>query len=532
MIEPVLTTQAMQSADRRTIEEYGFPGFSLMENAGRGAAREIAARYAPIEQRTVTVLAGKGNNGGDGMVVARLLYEQGAVVHLVRLGDRVNLGDAPATNLELLTELAAHDTADHLTVEAFENIDRLGMYGSSDLFVDALLGTGLTSELRSPILEIVEWLNEGSAPVVALDVPTGLNSDRGTVHGAAVRADLTVTMAARKTGLLLNDGPKYAGRTAVVDIGTPQFIADEVVEADGCAHVVSDETIRQWLPKRDIDAHKYSVGMVVTVAGSPGLTGAPVMASQAAARIGAGAVVCGCPRSVQPVLAQKLTEVMTLGLPETKSGGLSEEAFLNSTFQQRLEKAGALLVGCGLGRDSQTQDLVRRLIRETDLPMVIDADGLHALIDHTALLAEHADGRIILTPHAGEFRRLADPDVDLTDRIRVAVDYARRWNSILLLKGIPGIVASPDGRAFLNTTGGPGLASAGTGDVLAGFCAGLAAQGLAPLQAAAAALRIGGAAADAYVRDHTERSLMATDVIRELPHVLHTRFSPSLTPRE
>jgi NAD(P)H-hydrate epimerase len=524
MNDPVLTTDAMESADRQTIEDYGIPEFSLMENAGRGAARIIAATYHPIEDRSITVFAGKGNNGGDGMVVARCLYERGARVRLVNLGTEEQLGGSPKTNLQLLAALASHDDESRLTIDSFEDLETLDACRSSDLFIDALLGTGLTSELRSPVLDIVKWLNDRSQPVVALDLPTGLNSDRGTIHGASVTAELTVTMAARKTGLLINEGPAHAGRVEVVDIGTPAFILDRVSRADGCGHIVSDETVRQWLPERAIDDHKYSVGMVVAVGGSPGLTGAPVMASRAAARIGAGAVVCTCPQAVQSTLAQKLTEVMTLGLPDTKTGALTPKLLENTSFQERLEKAGALLVGCGLGRETPTRKAVRRLVRETDLPMVIDADGLNALADHTNLLAKHADGRLILTPHAGEFRRLAGPGVDLTDRIRVAVEHARRWNSILLLKGLPGVVASPNGRVFLNTTGGPGLASAGTGDVLAGFCAGLAAQGLPPLRAAAAALRIGGAAADSYVNTFSERSLMATDVIDQLPLVLRRRF--------
>jgi NAD(P)H-hydrate epimerase len=388
--------------------------------------------------------------------------------------------------------------------------------------VDALLGTGLTRTLREPVLGLVRYLNEQPAPVAALDVPTGLHSDTGAVLGDAVSAALTVTMGAAKGGLFLQDGPGRAGRVVTVEIGIPGFAIERALREQGGALRTTDAAVQAWLPHRTHEAHKYSVGLALVVAGSPGLTGAPAMASAAAARSGAGAVVCACPESIQPTLAGKLTEVMTLALPEGDDGLDADRAL--EVLAPRLAQARALLLGCGLGRARGTQDFIRRLLAQTDLPVVLDADGLNALAGHTDLLDRHADGRWILTPHAGEFKRLAGEDVDLSDRVRVARDHARRWNVHLVLKGMPSLVATPDGTVYLNGTGNPALATAGTGDILAGFCAGLLAQGLTPEAAAVCGLHLGGAAADRYAEHYGPRSMVATDLLDQLPLVLAERF--------
>jgi len=300
-------------------------------------------------------------------------------------------------------------------------------------------------------------------------------------------------------------------------------VIERVRRAPGCALVPTDAAVRRWLPARPHDAHKYSVGLALVAAGAPGFTGAPVMAAQAAARAGSGFVVCACPEPIRPTLAAKLTEVTTVGLPVDEAGAiLPDEA--RAAMAERLSKARALLVGPGLGRAPGTQAFVRALLRRTDLPVVLDADGLVALAGHTDLFAERARGRWILTPHAGEFKRLAGDDVDLTDRVRTAQRYAEKWDVVLLLKGMPSVVAAPDGTTYVNATGNPALATAGAGDVLAGLTVGMLAQGLAPAEAAAAALHLGGAAADRYADRLDPRSMVATDLLDQLPHVLHERF--------
>ena len=523
----LLTAEAMREADRITIEDFGLPGFTLMETAGRGAASALAQAQGPPSSMRVVVLCGKGNNGGDGLVVARHLVEKGAHVHVVLTAQSREMRADPEHNLTLLRTLQSEsDASDRLTITSYSGLDALA--GTAEpfrptLYVDALLGTGLTSALREPIASIVGWLNKQRAPVAALDVPTGLHSDTGEVLGDAVRADRTVTMAAMKTGLAVGRGPEHAGKTEVVDIGMPRYVLNQVSGRSGCAFRTTDADLQQWWPPRRADAHKYSVGMAVVVGGAPGYTGAPILSSRAAARAGAGYVACACPKAIQPALSRQLTAVPTIALPQADDGGLAPG--IVDALGDLHDKARALLVGPGLGRAASTQDAVLDLLATTDRPVVVDADGLNALAGHADRLAELSDGRFILTPHAGELKRLAGDDADLSDRVGTAQSYAERWNSILLLKGMPSVVAAPDGRAFVCGTGGPALATAGTGDVLAGLCAGLLAQGVAPLEAAAGALHLGGAAADRYATHADPRTLQAPDLIEQVPAVARERFS-------
>ncbi|MDX1547865.1 MAG: NAD(P)H-hydrate dehydratase [Rhodothermales bacterium] len=521
---PALSAAAMRAADQVTIDEWGLPGFTLMETAGRAAVHRIEHAYGAMAGKRVHCFCGKGNNGGDGFVVARVLHARGARVRVIALAEAEAMTEDAARNWRLLEHLAAHDAEDRIALARFESLRQVAAFGAADLLVDALLGTGLTSALREPVRSLVAWINEQPTPCVALDVPTGLHTDHGRALGEAVRADLTVTMGALKTGLLVNDGPVFSGRIDVAEIGIPRAVLEEQAAAhDGCAWQADDATVAGWLPERGPGAHKYSAGLALVVAGSPGMTGAPVMAARAAYRAGAGFVTCVCHEAIETTLAAKLTEVTTRTLPGTDDGGIDPEGALEA-LARPLEKARSLLIGPGLGQHPETQRFIRTLLTRIDVPAVLDADALNALAADPAFLAEHARGRWILTPHAGEFRRLAGDDVDLDDRVRTAQHFARRWNSVLVLKGLPSLVAAPDGTAFVNATGGPALATAGTGDVLAGLCVGLLAQGLAPLHAAVAALHLGGAAADRYAARRAARSMVATDLLAELPAVLHERF--------
>jgi len=525
---PALTAEAMRAADRYTIDEYGIPSFTLMEVAGRGCAEHIRDAYGPLDGEAVVVLCGKGNNGGDGLVVARHLLTSGARVHVVLTSAPDDLSGDAARNLSLLRQHDGDEAAGALTIEGLDDLDAL--MDTIDalhprLYVDALLGTGLTSDVREPMASLVGRVNERDVPTVAVDVPTGLHSDTGAVLGVAIRADRTVTMAAPKVGLLVGAGPVRAGTIEVVDIGIPPFVLDRVAEQPGCVRQTTDAAVRAWWPARRHDAYKYSVGTALVVGGASQFTGAPVMAAKAAGRSGAGYVTCACPETVQSTLAGSLTTIPTHPLPTGKSGGIVPGAGLDA-LDEALEKADALLVGPGLGRAPQTEQFVRRLVQETDPPLVVDADGLTALAGHMDALADQVDSPWILTPHAGEFRRLAGEDVDLTDRIRVAQRYAERWGAVCLLKGAPSIVAGPEGRAFVGSITTPALATAGTGDVLAGQCVGLLAQGVPPVEAAATALHVGGAAAKRYEATHDSRSMAATDLLDMIPRVAAERFAP------
>lgn len=523
-MEPVLTAEAMREADRFTIEDFGISGRTLMEIAGRDAALSIEHRFG--SNARVAVYCGKGNNGGDGFVLARYLYQRGARLRVITLGGEAEMSGDAAANFRLLRKMEHHNDDGRLRIEPLGDLADLP---PADVHVDALLGTGITSRLREPILGLVQRLNAQPGAKVAIDVPTGLHTDLGTVLGATFRADLTVTMGALKAGLCLNQGPGYAGDLQVVDIGIPphRLAEPSVSGSRGCALRSTDRTIAALLPQRASDAHKYSVGFALTVAGSAGMTGAPVMASSAAARSGAGYVSCACDERIQQLLGIKMTEITTIALPANDDGIDPDGAM--KALSPRLEKADAALIGCGLGKAESTAAFIRRFLSEVDVPLTIDADGINALAGHTDLLRRRAQGRWILTPHMGEFMRLAgdaleDENIDAADRIAVAQRFAGEWNCVLVLKGMPSVVAAPDGRAWIPATGNTGLASAGTGDVLAGVCTGLLSQGLAPEHAAIAALHVTGAAADRYAAHRDARTLQATDLLKELPFVLKERF--------
>ena len=521
-LQPALTAQAMREADQKTIAWFGIPGFTLMESAGRAALHALHETYGTLQGKRVVCLCGKGNNGGDGLVFARLAAAHAAEVHVILLGASADMTEDAAQNYSVLEKLAQHDEHAQLTLHPFESIHHLETLSPADIIVDALLGTGVKNTLRAPYDRIVNWVNQQNAFVLSMDIPTGLHADTGAILGTAIHADLTVAMGASKTGLFMGEGPERAGRTEVAEIGIPAFILEEQAKSAGCARVPSLRHIKSWLPQRARTAHKYSVGMALIIAGSRGLTGAATLASTAAEESGVGAVICATPEQVQPVLAAKMTEVMTLGLPQTDAGIKPAEA--RATLERPMQKAAALLVGCGLGQLPDTQAFVQDIVTQSKLPVVLDADGLNAFQHKTHLIQEHSRGNWILTPHIGEFKRLAGAEVDLENKIQRAAEYATRWNCILILKGAPSLVASPDGDVYINPTGNNALATAGTGDILAGLCVGFLAQGGSPLQAALSALHVGGSAAESYTAHSHASTMRASDLIKHIRIVLSERY--------
>ncbi len=531
--EPVLSAAAMRRADERAIRDFGIPARTLMESAGKGAATRLLEEIQPGSVPGVwRVYCGKGHNGGDGFVLARYLYEAGAsvqVLHLHRNEDGSTGGSLDgdvAAHFATLSKLAEADPDDRLHISPY---DPDAAWPQAAVHVDALLGIGLERDLREPVRALVERLNAASGLKVAIDIPTGLHADLGKPLGAAFRADLTCTMGALKTGLCLHEGPAYAGQCAVIDIGIPHVALRDAADGDPVrsGYRPSDDLVRGWMPVRNAKAHKYSVGLAVIVAGSEEMTGAAVMAAEGAARAGAGYVVCGCDRRIRDSLEIQLPDVATIPLPASADGIEAEGAL--KALSERLGKSGAVVTGCGLGRAPGTRAFVLRLLETAEAPIVVDADALHALIGRTDLLRNRAGGRWILTPHDGEFRRLFgdaldEAGIDPADRMAAARYVADTYNCMLVLKGYPALAAAPGGRTWINATGGPALATAGTGDVLAGICGGLLAQGLPAEQAATAGLHLGGAAADRYAAKRAGRSLRATDLLDELPFAMKERL--------
>ncbi|MDE2771604.1 MAG: NAD(P)H-hydrate dehydratase [Bacteroidota bacterium] len=509
---PLVRADGQKVLDHLTIEEFGIPPFTLMENAGRGAALIIEQSYGPMPGRKVVVYCGSGNNGGDGYVVARILYNRGAHVSVFSL--KPPASPEAKNHWVLLEKLQSSDSSDrlHLNPATHEGPR------TADLYIDALFGIGINRPLKGIAAELVERLNATDAPVVALDIPSGLDADLGLPHGTAVRADSTLTFNSHKPGFFLGEGPACTGHVSVVHIGIPPSLLthDAVRPVDW---ISTDEAISSAIPRRDPQAHKYSAGMVLVIGGSPGLSGAPMLSAHAAARTGAGYVACAVPKSIQPILAGAMTEIPAIGLGESCDGGIETETALH-TLQPWLAKANALVVGPGLGRNPDTQQFIRTVLRECSVPVVVDAD---ALVTATELLNTHGEPRNwILTPHTGEFKRMIKSKDLSRNRLHLAREWASNWNCTLILKGFPSIIGLTTERVVVCSTGNPALATAGTGDVLSGLCGGLLAQGCSPSIAAVCATHVGGKTADQYTERNHPGTMIAGDMIDGISDALNS----------
>jgi len=509
----VVTAQMMRELDRRTIEEIGVKGLVLMENAGLGTAEAIDENFPGVQFARVVVIAGRGNNGGDGYVVARHLSSWGAEVLVVLLCRKQEVQGDAAVNLEILGRLG---------VEVVEAPDESALDGQADqilgadIVVDAVFGTGLRRKVEGLYARAIDLINGFPGPVVSVDIPSGLNADTGQPMGDAVFADLTVTFGLPKLGHILYPGAIHCGSLELVDIGIPSGVVDE---ADIPYSLVERGQIQANFLPRKPDAHKGSFGHLLVLAGSPGFTGAAIMTGQAAARVGAGLVTVGCPAGVNPILEAHLTEVITRPLPESAAGTFSKKAA--TQVMDLLKNKSALALGPGITTDPEVRQLVARLVEKADVPLVLDADGLNCLEGKLALLRKRkAD--TVLTPHPGEMARLVRSTAEKVnrDRVGVARKFAERHGVHVVLKGAGTVTACPDGQVFINTTGNPGMASGGTGDVLTGMIAGFMAQGMPAREAALTGVFLHGLAGDEAALRVGERALLAGDILEELPAVI------------
>jgi NAD(P)H-hydrate epimerase len=515
---PVLTADEMREADRRTIEEIGLPGPVLMENAGRAVSEAIHERFPGA--RRVVVLCGKGNNGGDGFVVARRLRGLGAEALLLGRRDDVR-GDA-RTHLEAC-ERSGGRVVEVPDAAAWE--DARGRLDEADVLVDALLGTGLRSQASGlPATVIAELVRRADAgvPVVAVDIPSGVRADGGTGEGPAVRATLTVTFAAPKPGLVEPPDADHCGDLVVADIGiTPEILA----AVEPSLFLLEEADAATAFPPRDPAAHKGRFGHILVVAGSVGKTGAAVLAAVGALRAGAGLVTVATPVSCLGSVAAGRPEIMTEPLLETPSGGVSEEA-----RERILTLAGerdAVVLGPGLGQDPSTGVLVREVVRTCEAPLLVDADGLNALA--TAPAEGWVDAlcrrpaATVLTPHPGEMSRLSrEPTAAIqAKRAEAARTLARESGAVVVLKGQRTVVAEPGGRVAVNPTGNPGMATGGTGDVLSGVVGALLGRHEAWL-AATAGVFVHGRAGDRAAESLGQEGLLAGDLAEAIPAVLQS----------
>lgn len=502
----ILNAQQMREADRRTIEEIGIPSLVLMENAGRQVVAAMEASFDDLRTSRVAVLCGRGSNGGDGFVVARTLALRGVDAMVFLLGTVAEIRGDARTNLEILGRLG-------ITVVEVPDAQAWELHFSEistcDLIVDAIFGTGFRGPLSGMMETVVADVNGTAAPVVAIDLPTGLSADVADVGGEAIQASMTVTLAAPKIPLVLPPGESHAGDLVIADIGIPSGIIDEV---EGTwLELLTRESLRGLVAPRSHESHKGDYGRVLVVAGSLGKTGAAHLAAMGALRSGAGLATIAAPKTCVPVVAAMAPEYMTEALEETSSGGIADEA-VDRVLGLR---ADVLAVGPGLGLDPSTVRFVQWLVERSGVPLVLDADALNAYAQEPERLVSRDGVDVIVTPHPGEMARLTGLSVEdvQANRVEVARDFATTHRVHVILKGHRTVVATPEGKAFINLTGNPGMATGGTGDVLTGMVAAWFAQLLDAEGACKLAVYLHGLAGDLAEADEGEISMTAGDLL-------------------
>jgi hydroxyethylthiazole kinase-like uncharacterized protein yjeF len=507
-----VTGAEMRALDRRATDEFGIPSLLLMEHAALRVTEQAEAMLRERGGRRVLVIAGKGNNGGDGLAAARMLAGRGFDLSVLLVADPDALQGDARTNLEMVRRLG-------ISLSRWAH----GCLPPADLILDALLGTGVRGAPTGDAAAAIEAMNAAggsgpsAAPILAVDLPSGLNADTGRAPGPCVQAARTVTFALPKRGLLLYPGRRLAGELVVGDIGIPQRLLEN--ESLLCEAITPESAARR-LPQRPPDGHKGTFGRAFLLAGSAGMTGAAALSSAAALRVGAGLVTLGVPASLNPILEVKLTEAMTLPLPETETAAHTIDAWEQVTA--RVAEADAVAVGPGMGRHPRTRALVLRVLAERRRPLVVDADGLNAVADAEGAVAWAAPEQVLLTPHPGEMARLLGTktyEVE-SNRLATAEQAARQFGCVVILKGAGTVVAVPDGRSWIGPAGTAALATGGTGDVLTGVLTGLLAQGVAPVDAAIAGVYVHARAGERLAATVGAAGVIAGDLLRELPRVL------------
>jgi len=523
-----LTAIEMREVDRLTTERYGIPSLQLMENAGTQFFDFLCSAYGNVATGDAAILCGKGNNGGDGFVVARLLQEKGLKPQVYLLVDGKTVRGDAAENLARLKNSGAKI----LEITDCKQWDQVrSEVAKSRLIVDALLGTGLKGKVEGLLASVTEDLNKISRgatslrpeAVVALDTPSGLPSDGEPADGPVIRAHATITFTAPKIGQLVSRDSKYCGNLHVRDIGSPPELIEEL--GKGKVHLIEPQEFLELPLHRQVDSHKGTFGHVLVIAGSLGKSGAAILASRGALRAGAGLVTTAIPDVLLPVVASAQAELMTEPLASTKPGTIAAANGKAGRLRGLMQGKTLLAIGPGIGTHRETQNFVRSLVRQTDLPVILDADGLNALAGRAKDLAKRTSKYLALTPHPGEMARLLGVSnaAVQTDRLETALKAAEAWKAHVILKGFHTILATPSGHAFVNTTGNPGMAKGGSGDVLTGILAGTVSQ--LGVQYWERALALGvylhGRAADESVAQSAEAGLLAGEIADTLPATYH-----------
>ena len=518
----ILSAAEMKQVDSVTTSRYRVRGVTLMENAGRSVAEFIQSRFSNLAQRRVVVLCGKGNNGGDGFVVARHLLKMGAKLSAYFIGDPHDVKGDAAANLKRWKKLGK------LVVDRGNGAGGWMPLSSNVIVVDALLGTGVRGPVEGRLREVIAGINarEAGCTVVSVDIPSGLHADTGDVQGAAVVADYTITFTTPKPGMILGEGGRLVGDLLVRQIGSPPAL----IEGTGKGNLRWTEAgeFSAFAIPRKAAGNKGDYGHALVVAGSVGKSGAAVLSSWAALRVGAGLVTVATPEPALPIIAAHTPEIMTEPLAATTAGTVSARCLEGGLFASLLKGKRALAIGPGLSTQAETQQFVRTVLGNRSVPIILDADGLNAFAGRASEL-KHAAGMLCVTPHPGEMARLIGCTVKEVQarRVDVALQAAADWNVIVILKGSATVVAAPNGSAFINSTGNPGMATGGTGDVLTGMLAGLTAQyGTADWQRLLAfGVYLHGLAGDIAYAESGEAPLMASDLIHAIPRAYQQFYS-------
>jgi len=503
----------MKKIDKTAINDIGIPGMVLMENAASGVVREVKKILGGIPGKSVAVLAGKGNNGGDAYAVARHLFNMGAYTNVYVFSKLDDISGDAKINLDILLKMGIEVnevTTDEKVNEIKDVVKR------ANVVVDGLLGTGLKGEVEGAMASIIEFVNSCCVPVVAVDIPSGVNGETGKVSNACIKAGTTVTFGFPKLGQLIHPGCEYVGNLKVVDIGIPKAAIDATSIK---SHLIDMEYVLRLLPKRRNDSNKGTYGKVLVVAGSRGMTGAASLTGLSALRSGAGLVYMAAPLSLVPIFAGTLIEAVAIPFEDGNKGCLGRESIPG--ILKQLENVDVAAVGPGLSAGDEIAEVVYNIVKNSQVPIVLDADGINVLAKDVSVL-KGLKSQMVITPHPGEMARLLGASVKEVqdDRVNVARTFSKQWGVITVLKGSRTIIASPEGDIYINTTGNPGMATGGSGDVLTGIIAGFIGQGLKPLDASIAGVYLHGLCGDRIAARKGEYGLIAGDLAQEIPYVL------------
>jgi hydroxyethylthiazole kinase-like uncharacterized protein yjeF len=506
----ILTSKQMQSVDKKAIEKLGIIGPILMENAGIQITNEILKKFPRIQDERVVIVAGKGNNGGDGFVVARHLFNRGCQPVVLLLASKKELKGDAALNAGIVDKIG-------ITIKEIMSARYWGankkILSKATVLVDAIFGTGLTSPATGLYATVIQDINKSKAFTVAVDIPSGLSSDTFAIIGPCVKADLTVSLAAAKVAHVFPPAEDCVGELKIGDISVPPYLfEDEKFKLE----MVEKERIRPYFERRKKATHKGTYGHLLMLSGSVGKTGAAAMAGKAALKMGAGLVTAGVPKSCLPIVARSMMELMTEPLPETDEGTLSMEAL--PEILRLLEEKDALMLGPGISTHESTKELILSFLTRLRIPVVLDADALNILASKLNVLKSLSKPAVV-TPHPGEFARLLKLSTKevLDRRLELVPRFAKKFGVYVVLKGYRTLTATPEGKTFINPTGNPGMATAGSGDVLSGMIASMIIQEKNILDAILAAVYVHGLSGDIGAARLGEKSLTAGNMITYLP---------------